>query len=154
MDHRSRGFRLPIPTDEIARMIEVAGDDLQMYADLRQGQHGFAEFFVDRKERGVDIRAALPPALGKPTLDESGPRLRTRLVSLFAAEKVRETLGPPSCHALVGLPSRHNRDHSGKRLDGMASRLHLRSAADAAHQHHRADQPCWKGEYGGTAPVA
>jgi hypothetical protein len=51
MDHRSGGFMLPIPIDEIARMIEAEAYGLEMYADLREGQHGFTEFFVDRKPR-------------------------------------------------------------------------------------------------------
>lgn len=47
MDRRSGGFRLPIPTDEIVRMIEAEADDLDMYANLPEGQDGFTEFFVD-----------------------------------------------------------------------------------------------------------
>ena len=51
MDRHSAGFRLPIPTDDIIRMIEVEADDLDMYADLPEGQDGYTDFFFDRKPR-------------------------------------------------------------------------------------------------------
>ena len=34
MDRHCGGFRLPIPTDDLIRMIEVEAEDLDMYADL------------------------------------------------------------------------------------------------------------------------
>ena len=67
MDHRSGGFRLPIPTDDIIRMIEAEADDLDMYADLPEGQDGYTDFFFDRKP-DVKISARL-----------SDPRYENRL---------------------------------------------------------------------------
>ena len=67
MDHRSGGFRLPIPTDEIIRMIEAEADDLDMYADLPEGRDGYTDFFFDRRPR-VKISARL-----------SDPRYENRL---------------------------------------------------------------------------
>jgi hypothetical protein len=63
MDRRSGGFSLPIPTDEIIRMIEADADDLDMYEDLPEGLDGFTEFFVDREPRVQSLCAALRPAL-------------------------------------------------------------------------------------------
>ena len=51
MDRHFAGFRLPIPTDDIIRMIEAEADDLDMYADLPEGQDGYTDFFFDRKPR-------------------------------------------------------------------------------------------------------
>lgn len=83
MDRRSGGFRLPIPTDEIVRMIEAEADDLDMYADLPEGQDGFTEFFVDRKPR-VQISKRL-----------SDPRYENRL---------RTTLGHEYGHVWFHAP--------------------------------------------------
>ena len=41
MGHRSGGFRLPIPTDDIIRMIEAEADDLDLYADLPESVDGY-----------------------------------------------------------------------------------------------------------------
>jgi Zn-dependent peptidase ImmA (M78 family) len=49
MDRRSGGFRLPIPTDDIIRMIEAEAYDLDMYADLPEGLDGYTDYFADRK---------------------------------------------------------------------------------------------------------
>ena len=38
MDQHCGGFRLPIPTDDIVRMIEADTDDLDLYADLPEGR--------------------------------------------------------------------------------------------------------------------
>jgi Zn-dependent peptidase ImmA (M78 family) len=83
MDRRSGGFRLPIPTDEIVRMIEAEADDLDMYANLPEGQDGFTEFFVDRKPR-VQISRRL-----------SDPRYENRL---------RTTLGHEYGHVWFHAP--------------------------------------------------
>lgn len=93
MDIRSGGFRLPIPTDEIVRMIETDADDLDMYANLPEGQDGFTEFFVDRKPR-VQISARLSDA-----------RYENRL---------RTTLGHEYGHVWFHAPLWR---HSGKRSD-------------------------------------
>jgi len=83
MDRRSGGFKLPIPTDEIVRMIEAEADDLDMYANLPEGQDGFTEFFVDRKPR-VQISRRL-----------SDPRYENRL---------RTTLGHEYGHVWFHAP--------------------------------------------------
>ncbi len=83
MKSRSGGFRLPIPTDEIIRMIEAEADDLDMYADLPEGLDGFTEFFVDRKPR-VQISERL-----------SDPRYENRL---------RTTLGHEYGHVWFHAP--------------------------------------------------
>jgi Zn-dependent peptidase ImmA (M78 family) len=44
----SSGFRLPIPSGEIIRMI-AADADLDLYADLPEGVDGYTDYFVDRK---------------------------------------------------------------------------------------------------------
>jgi IrrE N-terminal-like domain len=51
MDRHSAGFRLPIPTDDIIRMIEMEADDLDMYADLPEELDGYTDFFFERKPR-------------------------------------------------------------------------------------------------------
>jgi hypothetical protein len=83
MHRRSGGFRLPIPTDEIVRMIEAEADDLDMYANLPEGQDGLTEFFVDRKPR-VQISRRL-----------SDPRYENRL---------RTTLGHEYGHVWFHAP--------------------------------------------------
>jgi len=68
MRRHSGGFKLlPIPTDDIIRMIEAEADDLDMYAELPEGQDGYTDFFFDRKPR-VKISARL-----------SDPRYENRL---------------------------------------------------------------------------
>ncbi len=67
MRRHSGGYRLPIPTDDIIRMIEAEADDLDMYANLPEGQDGYTDFFFDRKPR-VKISARL-----------SDPRYENRL---------------------------------------------------------------------------
>jgi hypothetical protein len=37
MERRSGGFRLPILTDELTRLIEEEADDLDLYAQLPEG---------------------------------------------------------------------------------------------------------------------
>ena len=51
MDLHAGGFKLPIPTDDLIRMIEAEADDLDMYADLPQEEDGHTDFFFDRKPR-------------------------------------------------------------------------------------------------------
>jgi Zn-dependent peptidase ImmA (M78 family) len=51
MDRHCGGYSLPIPTDDIIKMIEADADDLDLYADLPEGIDGFTDFFVDRKPR-------------------------------------------------------------------------------------------------------
>jgi Zn-dependent peptidase ImmA (M78 family) len=51
MDRHSAGFSLPVPTDDIIRMIEMEADDLDMYADLPEELDGYTDFFFERKPR-------------------------------------------------------------------------------------------------------
>jgi len=51
MDSHSAGFSLPVPTDDIIRMIEMEADDLDMYADLPEELDGYTDFFFERKPR-------------------------------------------------------------------------------------------------------
>ncbi|MHB8384539.1 MAG: ImmA/IrrE family metallo-endopeptidase [Candidatus Binataceae bacterium] len=51
MDLHAGGFGLPIPTDDLIRMIEAEADDLDMYAVLPQEEDGHTDFFFDRKPR-------------------------------------------------------------------------------------------------------
>jgi Zn-dependent peptidase ImmA (M78 family) len=67
MRRHSGGYRLPIPTDDIIRMIEAEADDLDMYANLPEGQDGYTDFFFDQRPR-VKISARL-----------SDPRYENRL---------------------------------------------------------------------------
>jgi IrrE N-terminal-like domain len=61
MERHSGGFRLPVPTDDMIRMIEHETDDLDMYADLPEELDGYTDFFVDRKPR-VQIAKRLSDA--------------------------------------------------------------------------------------------
>jgi Zn-dependent peptidase ImmA (M78 family) len=51
MNRHCGGFRLPIPTDDLIRLIEMEADDLDMYADLPEEQDGHTDFYADRKPR-------------------------------------------------------------------------------------------------------
>jgi Zn-dependent peptidase ImmA (M78 family) len=51
MDRHCGGFRLPIPTDDIIRMVETEVEDLDIYADLPEEEDGHTDFFADRKPR-------------------------------------------------------------------------------------------------------
>ena len=51
MDLHAGGFKLPIPTDDLIRMIEAEADDLDMYVELPQEEDGHTDFFFDRKPR-------------------------------------------------------------------------------------------------------
>jgi Zn-dependent peptidase ImmA (M78 family) len=51
MERYSAGFSLPMPTDDIIRMIEMEADDLDMYADLPEELDGYTDFFFERKPR-------------------------------------------------------------------------------------------------------
>ena len=51
MDQHCGGFRLPIPTDDLIRLIEMDAEDLDMYADLPEEEDDHTDFFADRKPR-------------------------------------------------------------------------------------------------------
>ena len=48
MDRHAGGFRLPIPTSEIIRMIAAEAGELDLYADLPEGLDGYTDYFADR----------------------------------------------------------------------------------------------------------
>jgi hypothetical protein len=48
MDHHGGGFRLPIPTGDLIRMINAEANDLDLYADLSENVDGFTDYFTDR----------------------------------------------------------------------------------------------------------
>jgi len=75
MDRRSGGFRLPIPTDELTRLIEEEADDLDLYAQLPDGVEGLTDFFPDRRPK-VRIAESLYRT-------RSDHRLRTTLAHEF-----------------------------------------------------------------------
>jgi hypothetical protein len=75
MDRRSGGFRLPIPTDELTRLIEEEADDLDLYAQLPDGVEGLTDFFADRRPK-VRIAESLYRT-------RSDHRLRTTLAHEF-----------------------------------------------------------------------
>ena len=83
MDHRSGGFRLPIPTDDLIRMIEAEADDLDLYADLPESVDGYTDYFADRNPT-VKISERL-----------SSPRYENRL---------RMTLGHEYAHVRFHAP--------------------------------------------------
>ena len=58
MDQQCGGFKLPIPTSSIIRMIVAEADELELHADLAQGVDGYTDFFPDRKPK-VKISARL-----------------------------------------------------------------------------------------------
>jgi Zn-dependent peptidase ImmA (M78 family) len=61
MDQRSDGFRLPISTDDIIRMIEAEAEDLDLYADLSENVDGYTDYFADRNP-DVKISERLAPS--------------------------------------------------------------------------------------------
>jgi Zn-dependent peptidase ImmA (M78 family) len=49
MQRRSGGFKLPIPTEELERLIEERAEFLDTYADLPEGVHGRTSLFYNRR---------------------------------------------------------------------------------------------------------
>lgn len=49
MNRRSGGYRLPIPTDELIRLLEERAEKVDTYADLPDGIHGQTLLFYDRR---------------------------------------------------------------------------------------------------------
>jgi Zn-dependent peptidase ImmA (M78 family) len=61
MDHHSGGLKLPIPTDDLIRMIEAEADDLDLYAELPKSVDGFTDYFADRNpEVKISERLSAP----------------------------------------------------------------------------------------------
>jgi hypothetical protein len=48
MKHHAGGFRLPIPTDEIVRMVDIESEDFDMFADLPEDEEGHTDYFFER----------------------------------------------------------------------------------------------------------
>src|SRR5215469_13106761 len=48
MSRRSGGYRLPIPTDELVRLIEERAGKVDTYAELPEGIHGRTSLYYDR----------------------------------------------------------------------------------------------------------
>ena len=48
MDRHGDGFRLPIPTSEMIRMIVAEASALDLYAELPEGVDGYTDYFTDR----------------------------------------------------------------------------------------------------------
>ncbi len=49
MNRRSGGYRLPIPTDELIRLLEERAEEVDTYAALPEGIHGQTLLFYDRR---------------------------------------------------------------------------------------------------------
>jgi Zn-dependent peptidase ImmA (M78 family) len=58
MNRRSGGYRLPIPTDELIRLLEERAEKVDTYADLPKGIQGRTSLFYDRRPV-VKIAASL-----------------------------------------------------------------------------------------------
>ena len=63
MDRHCGGFRLPIPTDDLIRLVEMETEDLDMYAELPEEEDGHTDFFADRKPSSEDRQAAVRSTL-------------------------------------------------------------------------------------------
>jgi len=48
MDQHAGGFRLPIPTSDIIRIIKREANDLDLYADLPENIDGYTDYFTHR----------------------------------------------------------------------------------------------------------
>jgi hypothetical protein len=51
MDRLCGGFRLPIPTSGMIRMIAAEADELELHTDLAEGLDGYTDYFADRKPK-------------------------------------------------------------------------------------------------------
>jgi hypothetical protein len=49
MNRRSGGYRLPIPTNELIRLLEEHAEKVDTYADLPEGIHGQTSLYYDRR---------------------------------------------------------------------------------------------------------
>ncbi len=97
MERRSGGFRLPIPTDELTRLIEEEADDLDLYAQLPDGVEGLTDFFADRRPK-VRIAESLYRT-------RSDHRLRTTLAHEFGHVNLHAPLWRRDGAAADGHPA-------------------------------------------------
>ena len=131
MDRHSAGFSLPVPTDDIIRMIEIEADDLDMYADLPEELDGYTDFFFERRPW---VRIA--KRLSDPRYEN---RLRMTLGHEFGHVRFHAPMErrtgrprPTAGGAVLDLqPGHHNRG-TRERLDGVASGVHRWRALDAS----------------------
>jgi hypothetical protein len=71
MNRRSGGFRLPIPTEELERLIEERADFIDTYAELPAGIYGKTSLFYDRRPQvwiSESIRRTASDHLARTTL--------------------------------------------------------------------------------------
>jgi len=97
MESRFGGFRLPIPTDELTRLIEEQADDLDMYVDLPEGIQGQTLFFLDRRPK-VQISEAIHRT-------KSDHRVRTTLAHGFGHVWIHAPLRRKDGAPTAGVPS-------------------------------------------------
>jgi IrrE N-terminal-like domain len=97
MERRSGGFRLPIPTDELTRLIEEEADDLDLYAQLPDGVEGLTDFFADRRPK-VRIAESLYRT-------RSDHRLRTTLAHEFGHVDLHAPLWRRDSASVDGRPT-------------------------------------------------
>ena len=110
MDRHSGGFNLPVPTDDIIRMIEDETEDLDVYADLPEELDGYTDFYSDRKPR-VLIAKRLSDARYENRLrmtlgHEFGPCPFSR----SALERYTSGRRSPPVEAVLDMPPRHRRN--------------------------------------------
>jgi IrrE N-terminal-like domain len=58
MNRRSGGYRLPIPTNELMRLLDERAGEIDPYADLPKGIHGQTTLYFDRRPQ-VEIAASI-----------------------------------------------------------------------------------------------
>ena len=58
MNRRSGGYRLPIPTNELMRLLDERAGEIDPYAELPKGIHGQTTFYFDRRPQ-VEIAASI-----------------------------------------------------------------------------------------------
>jgi hypothetical protein len=58
MNRRSGGYRLPIPTNELMRLLDERAGEIDPYADLPHGVHGKTTMYFDRRPQ-VEIAASI-----------------------------------------------------------------------------------------------
>ncbi len=97
MERRSGGFRLPVPTDELTRLIEEEVDDLDLYAELPDGVEGITDFYPDRPPT-VRIAERLSAA-------RFVHRLRTTLAHEYGHVRFHAPLWRKSATPLKGTPA-------------------------------------------------
>jgi hypothetical protein len=95
MNRRSGGYRLPIPTDELFRLIEERAGEVDTYADLPEGIHGQTSLFYDRRPEvkiAESIYQTRSDHLVRTTVcHELGHYADFRIMPSFSFQRVRIT---------------------------------------------------------------